>query len=390
MLEIMPKKLSQNKVIERFREVHGDFYDYSKVKYVNDRTKVCIICPLHGEFWQEPQAHYRQRCGCPICGINKTSSKKNIGLEKFIERANIIHDNKYDYSKTKYITSKIKVCITCPDHGDFWQTPNSHLMGKGCSQCANIITANKNRKYTEYFIKLARSVHGNRYLYDKSVYVSNQTKITITCREHGDFEQLPANHTQGAGCPKCKSELISTTRRSSTEEFISKARMVHGMDFDYSLVVYNKKDEKVKIRCNKCGRVFEQTPNSHLYGTGCPHCQSSKGEDKIAIFLSKNNISYKRQQQIFSSDLFCRTKMFKVDFYLPNNNIIIEYNGEQHYIPIKHFGGEEKFEIQHERDLSLRQYCEDNKIKLIEIPYTEFGNIEKILTEELKINKKKN
>lgn len=109
----MPKKLSQEEVVRRFREVHGDFYDYSKVVYINDRTKVCIICPIHGEFWQEPQSHYGQRCGCPLCGVKATASKRNIGTEKFIEKAKQIHGDKYDYSKVKYVKSKDKVCIIC-------------------------------------------------------------------------------------------------------------------------------------------------------------------------------------------------------------------------------------------------------------------------------------
>lgn len=382
----MPKKLSQDEVIRRFREVHGDFYDYSKVVYINDRTKVCIICPIHGEFWQEPQSHYRQRCGCPLCGIKATATKRNVGTEKFIEKAKQIHCDKYDYSKVKYVKNKDKVCIVCKKCGqEFWQTPNSHLYGRGCPTCSRTIVGDKNRKDTEHFIKLARSVHGDKYIYDKSVYVSNQTKVTITCRKHGDFEQLPANHTQGAGCPMCKAELLSETRRSNTNAFILKAKEVHGNNFDYSLVDYVKKDEKVKIICNKCGCVFEQTPNSHLNGTGCPNCQSSKGEERIAKFLKDNNIEFKRQYRIVPNDLFCATKLFKVDFYLTELNIIVEYNGEQHYMPISHFGGVQKYEKQHERDLVLRQYCIDNKIKLIEIPYTEFDNIEEILSKELKI-----
>lgn len=389
MLEIMPKKLTQEEIVRRFREVHGDFYDYSKVEYVDSGTKVCITCPIHGDFFQTPYTHYSQGCGCPQCGVNTAAKGKNMGTDGFVKKARKIHGDKYDYSKTQYITSKEKVCITCPEHGDFWQIPNNHLNGCGCPTCSIISAANKNRKDTEYFIKLARSVHGNRYVYDKSVYISNQTKLIITCKKHGDFLQLPANHTQGAGCPLCKAELLSETQRDDTSTFVSKAKKVHGNDFDYSLVEYVKKDVKVKIICNKCGRVFEQTPNSHLCGTGCPHCNSSKGEERIAEFLLNNGISFIRQYCVKPNDLFCKTKLFKVDFFLPDINTMIEFNGEQHYIPIEHFGGESKYLKQHERDMVLRQYCKNNKIKLIEIPYIEYENIHTILKKELKIHKNK-
>lgn len=381
----MPAKLKQEEVIKKFREVHGDFYDYSKVVYVDSKTKVCIICPIHGEFWQTPYVHYKQKCGCPKCGHIETSKAKTSCIEDFIEKARVIHNNKYSYEKTVYINSKQKVVINCPIHGDFEQRPNSHLNGRGCPICAKESVARKLASSKESFVKLARAVHGDKYGYDKTIYISNNKKVVITCPIHGDFEQLPSNHTRGAGCPKCKSERIREIWRSNTEEFIKKAINIHGNAFDYSLSVYVRKDEKIKIICRACGRVFEQTPNSHLCGTGCPYCQSSRGEMSIMKFLTDNNILFERQYRIKNTTNHSCVDFFKVDFFLPNKNLIIEYNGEQHYHSVEKFGGEDVFMKQQQRDTALRDFCKNKKINLVEIPYTEFGNINNILKEKIKL-----
>lgn len=118
-----------NCFVSKARLVHGNKYDYSKVEYVNYKTKVCIICPIHGEFWQTPNDHLSKK-GCPSCG-----GTKRLTLEEFIAKANDIHNNFYNYSTSAYKNSKTKIEIICPKHGSFFQTPNDHLSGKGCPLC---------------------------------------------------------------------------------------------------------------------------------------------------------------------------------------------------------------------------------------------------------------
>jgi len=134
----MPKKLIQEEFITRAKVIHGNKYDYSKVEYINNRTKVCIICPEHGEFWQVPCAHLMDQ-GCPVCryikSTKKIREKQGLTTEQFIEKARKIHGNKYDYSKVNYVNTGTKVCIICPEHGEFWQTPHHHLGGSGCPEC---------------------------------------------------------------------------------------------------------------------------------------------------------------------------------------------------------------------------------------------------------------
>ena len=130
--EVRGNKTRKNKkqFIEESYKIHGNKYDYSKVEYINNKTKVCIICPEHGEFWQSPNKHL-QKHGCPFC------AGKYITNDDFIKKANKIHNNKYDYSKVNYVNNSTKVCIICPEHGEFWQTPDKHLQGEGCPICNN-------------------------------------------------------------------------------------------------------------------------------------------------------------------------------------------------------------------------------------------------------------
>ena len=241
------------------------------------------------------------------------------------------------------------------------------------------------RLTTEEFVHRAKLVHGEKYDYTKVVYVDCVTKVCIICPIHGEFWQKPVDHLRGAGCKHCACVNNGKTTVLTTEDFIRKARLVHGNKYDYSLVHKDAKStDIVPIICNKHG-IFYQALQHHKRGSGCPHCQKSYGEERIDKFLKLHDIEFSRQHKMFNEDLFCKNKKFFVDFFLPKYNVVIEFNGAQHYRPVDFFGGQEKFIQQQNRDASLRFYCENHKIKLIEIPYTEYDNIEEILTKELKI-----
>ena len=124
-------KMSREEFIEKAKKVHGDKYDYSKVKIGGVDDKVCIICPEHGEFWTTTLNHLRGR-NCSKCTKNK-----RFTTEEFIEASKQVHGKKYDYSKVEYVNNHTKVCIICPEHGEFWQTPVNHLKGCGCVECGN-------------------------------------------------------------------------------------------------------------------------------------------------------------------------------------------------------------------------------------------------------------
>ena len=193
----MGKYLTESEFIEKANKKHNGKYDYSKVKYTNSRTKVCIICPEHGEFWQTPSNHLSGR-GCRKCSIIEGHKKQSNNTISFIQKANETHNGKYDYSKVEYKNNREKVCIICPEHGEFWQTPHSHLSGQGCPECFGNIKLTK-----EEFVKKCNEVHDNLYDYSKVEYVNSETKVCIICPEHGEFWQTPHSHLSGQGCPEC-------------------------------------------------------------------------------------------------------------------------------------------------------------------------------------------
>lgn len=185
-------KLTIKEFIEGAKLVHGNKYDYSKVEYINNSTKVCIICPIHGEFWQRPNSHLKGE-SCPLCSHRSFKYTS----EEFIERARKVHGEKYDYSKVEYINNVSKVCIICPIHGEFWQRPNVHLRGFKCPKC------NGRSLTSEEWIEKAKLVHGDKYDYSETIYLNARTKVNIKCKEHGEFLQRPNDHIYGCGCPFC-------------------------------------------------------------------------------------------------------------------------------------------------------------------------------------------
>ena len=182
----------------------------------------------------------------------------------FIEKASRKHGGKYSYEKTNYTDAKTKTTITCKKHGDFEQSPDSHLRGSGCSKCSGTCPHT-----TESFIAKAIKKHGNTYSYEKVNYITAHTKIEITCKIHGPFEQTPASHFRGNGCSKC-----SGTCPHTTESFIVEAIKKHGNTYSYENVKYINIDRKINITCGSHGD-FEQTPYCHLHGQGCSKCSGN-------------------------------------------------------------------------------------------------------------------
>ena len=164
------------KFINKAKQIHGNKYDYSKVEYKNNRTKVCIICKEHGEFWQRPDKHILRRQGCPHCSGN---AKRDIN--SFIEDAQKVHGDKYDYSKSVYNGIHDKLCIICPEHGEFWQAPNDHLHGQGCPGCkGRKIWDSRGRLSVEDVKKQLIEKYGNKYDYSLfTEYENNRTKNRV-------------------------------------------------------------------------------------------------------------------------------------------------------------------------------------------------------------------
>lgn len=221
------------------------------------------------------------------------STNLQIRTSQFIEKAIKIHGYKFDYSKVEYIGSHTKVCIICPEHEEFYQSPTGHLSGNGCPNCAAKYKRGKYRLTTlEMFLSQAIEIHGDKYDYSKVEWKNTRTPITIICPIHGEFSQVPQNHIRlKCGCRICGREIANAKiNKYNTNYFIERAKQIHGDKYDYDKVECFNATGKVAISCAVHGK-FEQSANQHLQGHGCPKCnfdQMAKdralGED---LFISK-------------------------------------------------------------------------------------------------------
>ena len=199
------KRITKEEFIRLSNNVHKNKYNYDKLQYEKIHSKGIITCPIHGDFEQNLSNHLRGS-GCPKCGTINTRNKQSSTVENFIKKARKIHGDKYDYSKVEYFNTHTKVCIICPIHGEFWQTPHDHLVGYGCRKCANQLLSSSQKMTIEEFLKKARKIHEDKYDYSKVEYNGYDTKICIICPIHGEFWQTPHMHLQGHGCSICAGE----------------------------------------------------------------------------------------------------------------------------------------------------------------------------------------
>lgn len=289
-------------------------------------------------------------------------------LHEVIEKAKKLHENKYDYSLVEYKNMVIPVRIICEKHGIFYQNLGNHIHKKsGCPKCAS---EKSSRRFTkDEFIQKAKEIHKDEYNYSLVEYKNNRTKVKIICEKHGVFLQSPSNHMRGSKCPLCVGG-----RKLTKKEFIQKARDIHGNKYDYSFVNYLGIDNKVDIVCSIHG-MFKQSPHKHINRkSGCPYCNESHGEREIALFLTDGNVEFQRQKRWNE----CRdVHPMPFDFYIPEFNLAIEYDGEHHFMVKENWGGEEEFIRVKKRDKIKTEFCRQKGIKLLRISYKQ--NIRELL-----------
>ncbi len=423
------RKLSKQNFVERANKKHNNKFTYPD-DYIGGHTKIRIICPTHGEFFQTPSSHM-SGIGCPACSGNKRPT-----TEEVIEEAKNIWGDRYGLDKIVYTKNGIPFEVTCPVHGSFFKTRAEFILNKsGCNKCS------RREIDTDLFLQLAKDKHGERYNYDKTKYVKSNLKIIITCKEHGDFEMRPNNHLNGQGCPSCggKDEItiedikkrnhdkygnrydvlsdtyvnaetkltfrcnkhdrifhaniyhhlkahacvdclkehIASVTANNVHSFIERAKVIHNNKYDYSMVNYTGNKTPVHIKCKKHGS-FYQRPDAHIVGRGCSVCNASKGELKIFHYLTNKKVKFIREYSIDKSK-------YRYDFYLPDYNLLIEYHGGQHYFPVEFWGGEEGLWERRFADRCKRSLARRNGYSMLTIPYTKFINIIHILNKKLKI-----
>ena len=215
-----------------------------------------------------------------------------ITQEEAIRRFKAVHGDKYVYTNTIYVDAKTKLIVECKVHGEFQIVAHSHYVS-GCPKCAKLQGASKLRKDTNYFISVSRQVHGDKYDYRLVEYKTSSEKVTIVCPAHGKFEQRASAHMIGKGCKLCQAEKTRDRCKHTLEQFIAKARSVHGDLYDYSQAEYVTNHTKIKIVCREHG-VFLQKPSHHCSGVGCPDCGSggfSPNEEGVFYIIQSDDIT---------------------------------------------------------------------------------------------------
>lgn len=213
------KSKSKDIFIKEAQEGHGTKYDYSQVTYVNNSTKVTITCPNHGPFEQTPYSHTNYGNGCPICGADKRRKPKKV----FINEANKVHNNRYNYDDVDYINTHAPVIITCPNHGPFRQRPTNHLTRKsGCPKCANHV------KYNEQYFRTYPD-EGNvvGWIYVVRMRHEGETFLKIGITKHKNpnyrFEQSPDTGYSV--------ELVNSQRMKMIDAFLMEQKILKEMEF---------------------------------------------------------------------------------------------------------------------------------------------------------------
>ena len=296
--------------VEKLKDIYGDRYDFSKVKYINSKTKITLICKKHGDFNVLPSTALNNNGEkCQLCKEEEIERKnkeiekikkekiaerertkneilkhksvvkpkrKRITQEEFIKKCKEVHFGEpYDYSKTIFVNYNEKIKVTCLEHGDFDKNPLSFLKGRKCPLCART-----GHKYTtEEWVRLAK-IKYPQYDYSKVEYKNKSIPVIVICNEkdkngvkHGEMMVYPNAFLRNGGkCVKCEKEKI---RLNKEKNFILRANKVHNNKYDYSLVYYEGAHEKIKIKCPIHG-IFEQDPSNHLNGCKCPICANEQ------------------------------------------------------------------------------------------------------------------
>lgn len=341
--------------LEKIKEIFGDKYDLSKAIYTSRSKKVVI--GYNGEWYEICAGNLLKGCEPKKVANEKIGIKNRGTITDFINKARKVHGLKYDYSKSVYINAQTPLCIilheidpiTDKEYGEFWQTPNKHLLGCGHPKLSG-------KGYTkEEIVHYLNKVHSNKYDYS-NIDIKQNIKQPIICPIHGVFYQTLHHHKNGEGCPTCGGNVNKTN-----EIFINELKDVYGEKYDLSKVVYRNANTKVILGCKKHG-YYEYLPNQLLKGGGCKFCKCSISENEIEMLLMKNKCEFIPQCNCTTLKWLGKQSL---DFYLPKYNVAIECQGCQHFRPIKAFQGETTYRKTLIRDEEKRKKCIINNVKLV-------------------------
>lgn len=356
----MNKRIKWNyDLVKKFIEDKG--YELLSNEYINTKHKLKLRCPNGHEF-EITFANFKEKNKCKICEgreYNYDYVKKYLLKEGY----ELLSD-KYENNHKK-ILIKHKECSHV-----FKMTFANFKFGQRCPKCAGVekLSLNEIKFYIESF--------GYELL--SKEYVNNKNKLNIKCDKGHIFKMSISSFKRGRRCPECKKNKISESQKLSYNHV---KEYVESKGYELLTNEYKNTRTKLLLKC-KDNHEFYISLDNLKKDKGCPKCKNnSKGEIEIIKYLDGMNINY-IYQHTFEN---CKHKqLLRFDFYLKDYNILIEYDGIQHFKAVSHFGGEEGFKETKIRDEIKNDYAKNNNIKLIRIPYWEIKNINKILNDLLK------
>jgi hypothetical protein len=360
--------------LEKLKNVHGSKF-IPLEKYISNKIKISIRCNDCQNEWSVNPKQLLEGKSCPKClRISKTKTHA-----QFVKEVYEKFGDKYIVIGT-YINASTPVKIKCNDCKNEWSpTPSNLLRSSACTECLRLEQTKANKD----FLKELSDIHGNKYV-PLEEYKTIHNPILCKCTDCDHvWTAIPSNILRGTGCPKCSDKEGGEKRTKSNEEFLKELKETHG-ELYIPLERYYKGHSKIKVKCNKCNTIFEATPTNLIKGQGCGNCNKSKGEARIQVALEKHLIEY-IAQKTFSD---CRNdRVLPFDFgIIANGDIValIEYDGIQHFKPVKAFGGEKAFEYSKVNDEIKTVYCTRKSIPLLRIPYWNLNKIEPLLIQFLK------
>lgn len=368
--------LNHDEFIERVHHTNPDVIILSE--YHGTKSRILTKCKICGteKFRRADGLLDGRKClKCVGNERGKKLSEKVSTNEKFVGEVKAVNPNIEPLEN--YTTRRTKIKFRCLLDGNIWSTtPKTILDGHGCPMCAN---KKQNRRTNEEFIKEFSEKHKDIIALSKFNKTSQKMSFKCSiCNYTWDAVPNALLNRKETGCPKCNGKVAV-----EKEEFL---RRLHEKNIYVEYVSgYTFISKKCVFACKKCSYQWDSLPTNILGGKSCPKCNMSHGAKNIINYLEKNNIQYCREKRFDG----CRgVRPLPFDFYLPQHNICIEYDGEQHFEPVK-FGNcdndklDKKFNMRVAYDKIKTDYCNDNKIKLIRIPYTDFNDIDKILDKHL-------
>lgn len=346
----MTREERESIYVEKLSEINPNIILVGE--YISNKKPVLHKCLKHNVLWDAYPFTLLKGYGCKECGKEKISKRHKMTHEEFVDKFNKLNSDVVIVGK--YINNRTKIDVKCKYGHEWLAFPSNILNRQGCKKCFDI---NRTCTHEEYVKKIQ----------DKNVsvidmYINSKTKILHKCKDCGyEWNISPSDILSGYGCPEC-----AGTKKKTQEQYI---KDVFNVNKNIEVLgEYINSRVKIQHKCKKCNNVWYASPHDILDLHGCPKCNSSSGESKISNLLTSNKILYIGQ---YKFDDCCDKRSLPFDFYLPDYNICIEYQGIQHYEPLEYFGGESGFELRKIHDRIKRKYCQQHKIDLVEIKYND-------------------